>query len=41
MRYLQFARKQLGRDDLAVASYHMGVGNVQTALKAYGEGTVP
>jgi hypothetical protein len=41
VRYLQFARKQLGRDDLAIASYHMGVGNLQTALKAYGEGTVP
>lgn len=41
VRYLQFAKEQLGRDDLAVASYHMGVGNLQTALKAYGEGTVP
>ena len=41
VRYLQFAKRQLGRDDLATASYHMGVGNVQTALKACGEDTVP
>jgi len=41
VRYLQFAKEQLGRDDLAVASYHMGVGNLQTALGDYGEGTVP
>src|SRR3954454_15024458 len=32
-RYLQFARSKLGgRDDLAVESYHMGVGNLQGAL---------
>jgi len=36
-RYLVFARNELGRDDLAVVSYHMGVGNLQNALKAYGE----
>jgi hypothetical protein len=41
VRYLEFAREQLGRDDLAVASYHMGVGNLQTALARYGQGTVP
>jgi hypothetical protein len=41
VRYLEFAKEQLGRDDLAVASYHMGVGNLQTALGDYGEGTVP
>lgn len=41
VRYLQFAKEQLGRDDLAIASYHMGVGNLQTALKDYGEGTIP
>ena len=27
-RYLTFARGELGRDDLAVVSYHMGVGNL-------------
>ncbi|MEA2457942.1 MAG: hypothetical protein QOC95_914, partial [Thermoleophilaceae bacterium] len=38
-RYLQFARGQLGgRNDLAVESYHMGVGNLQGALRAYGGG---
>ncbi len=36
-RYLVFARGELGRDDLAVVSYHMGVGNLQNALEAYGE----
>jgi hypothetical protein len=42
VRYLKFAREQLsGRSDLAVASYHMGVGNLQTALRRYGEGDVP
>lgn len=41
-RYLDFARDQLGdRDDLAVASYHMGVGNLQNALRDYGRGDVP
>ncbi len=41
-RYLDFAREQLGdRDDLAVASYHMGVGNLQNALRDYGKGNVP
>ena len=39
VRYLEFAKGELdGRDDLAVASYHMGVGNLQTALARYGEG---
>jgi hypothetical protein len=37
-RYLAFARGKLGRDDLAVESYHMGVGNLQNALRAYGGG---
>jgi hypothetical protein len=36
-RYLKFAREQLGRDDLAVVGYHMGIGNLQDALRAYGE----
>ena len=37
VRYLKFARGELGREDLAVVSYHMGVGNLQDALSAYGE----
>jgi hypothetical protein len=41
-RYLEFAKGQLnGRDDLAVESYHMGVGNLQRALKAYGNSDIP
>ncbi|MCW2994455.1 MAG: lytic transglycosylase protein, partial [Conexibacter sp.] len=40
-RYLEFAKGQLGRDDLAVESYHMGVGNLQRALKAYGSSEIP
>jgi hypothetical protein len=39
-RYLRFAKSKLGRDDLAVESYHMGVGNLQGALKAYGSDDV-
>ena len=37
VRYLKIAREELGRDDLAVVSYHMGIGNLQQALRAYGE----
>jgi hypothetical protein len=40
-RYLDFAKGRLGRDDLAVVSYHMGVGNLQQALAAYGKAAVP
>jgi soluble lytic murein transglycosylase-like protein len=36
-RYLTFAKPLLGgRTDLAVESYHMGVGNLQSVLGAYG-----
>ena len=37
-RYLTFARGQLGRDDLAVVSYHMGVGNLSSAIEDFGAG---
>jgi soluble lytic murein transglycosylase-like protein len=40
-RYLDFAKGRLHRDDLAIVSYHMGVGNLQQALVAYGGGAVP
>ncbi|HET6508942.1 MAG TPA: transglycosylase SLT domain-containing protein [Baekduia sp.] len=41
-RYLEFARDNLhGRSDLAVESYHMGIGNLQRALKAYGNEDIP
>jgi hypothetical protein len=41
VRYLDFARSRLGRDDLAIASYHMGVGNLQTAMGRYGDANIP
>jgi len=31
-RYLRFARGRLGRPDLALASYHMGVGNLENLI---------
>ncbi len=40
-RYLQIANERLGRDDLAVAAYHMGIGNMQSALAAYGKADIP
>jgi hypothetical protein len=40
-RYLGFAKRRLRRDDLAVVSYHMGVGNLEQALAAYGKADVP
>jgi predicted small lipoprotein YifL len=40
-RYLRFAKEKLGRADLALASYHMGVGNLQRALSLYGAGEIP
>jgi hypothetical protein len=36
-RYLQQAKARFGRDDLAVVSYHMGIGNLDNVLTAYGE----
>jgi Transglycosylase SLT domain len=36
-RYLQMAQKKFGREDLAIATYHMGMGNLQTILSRYGE----
>jgi hypothetical protein len=36
-RYLQMAEKKFGREDLAVATYHMGMGNLQTILSRYGD----
>jgi hypothetical protein len=35
VRYLETARQRLGRDDLAVVSYHMGIGNLTNVLRAY------
>jgi hypothetical protein len=41
VRYLQFAKQQLGREDLALTSYHMGVGNLKSVLSEYGRASVP
>ncbi len=34
-RYLEIAEQRFGAADLAVASYHMGIGNLETVLRAY------
>jgi hypothetical protein len=36
-RYLKQAKDEFGRQDLAVVSYHMGIGNLQSVLGAYGD----
>ena len=38
VRYLEIARDHFGRPDLAVESYHMGIGNLQSVLGAYDGG---
>jgi hypothetical protein len=38
-RYLTIAKRELRRDDLAFVSYHMGIGNLQGVLRAYGGGS--
>jgi hypothetical protein len=35
VRYLSTARTRFGRDDLAVVSYHMGIGNLESVLRDY------
>jgi hypothetical protein len=35
-RYLTIAQQELGREDLAFVSYHMGIGNLQGVLDLYG-----
>jgi hypothetical protein len=39
-RYLTMAKARFKREDLAFVSYHMGMGNLQNVLRAYGEGNV-
>jgi hypothetical protein len=39
VRYLTIAKHTLGRDDLAVTSYHMGIGNLQNVLRDYSGGS--
>jgi hypothetical protein len=36
-RYLRIARQRFGREDLAIASYHMGIGNMENAIRNYVE----
>jgi hypothetical protein len=38
IRYLTIARQRFGRADLAVVSYHMGIGNLENVLRAYAGG---
>ncbi len=38
VRYLQLAEQRLGRQDLAVVSYHMGIGNLSQVLDDYDGG---
>ena len=38
VRYLSIARERFGRDDLAVVSYHMGIGNLESVLRDYAQG---
>jgi hypothetical protein len=35
VRYLRVARERLEREDLALASYHMGIGNLEAVIDAY------
>ena len=35
-RYLTIARGRLGREDLSVASYHMGIGNLENVIRDFG-----
>jgi uncharacterized protein DUF5715 len=36
VRYLVAARRSLGRNDLAVAAYHLGIHNLQRLVRSYG-----
>jgi soluble lytic murein transglycosylase-like protein len=35
VRYLTIAQRRFGRQDLAIASYHMGIGNLRTVIDTY------
>ncbi|MEO6859454.1 MAG: transglycosylase SLT domain-containing protein [Solirubrobacteraceae bacterium] len=39
VRYLQDSERQFGREDLAIESYHMGIGNLHQVLSDYNGGT--
>jgi hypothetical protein len=38
VRYLQLSEQRFGRQDLAIESYHMGIGNLQQVLAGYDGG---
>ena len=38
VRYLELSRRRFGRSDLAIESYHMGIGNLQRVLDLYDGG---
>lgn len=38
-RYLAMAKKKFGREDMAFVSYHMGMGNLEDVIEAYGGGS--
>jgi soluble lytic murein transglycosylase-like protein len=38
-RYLEIASERFGREDLATASYHMGIGNLENVIAAYRDET--
>ena len=40
-RYLKLAKDRFEREDMAFVSYHMGMGNLESVLRAYGEDDVP
>ncbi len=35
VRYLEIAQRRFGADDLAVVSYHMGIGNLEQVIETY------
>jgi hypothetical protein len=40
-RYLTLAKQRFGREDLALVSYHMGMGNLENVLRDFGGGRRP
>ncbi len=36
-RYLEVAQERFGGEDFAIASYHMGIGNLESVIEAFGE----
>jgi soluble lytic murein transglycosylase-like protein len=41
VKYLTIARRRFGREDLAIASYHMGIGNLRTVIDTYASRRTP